>query len=168
MSSDGPACCSQATVLLADDLVFNMIPLEQILINTFGLTCDKAKDGLEELNMYLENMNKTCCDVRYRIILTDINMPRMDGIEASQRIFEAQSTLRATKPHLPEVMIVAITAYDTQQTFDKCHSVGIAKCLTKPVRPDMLTFLVEYHNKMSGKIDAEAANEEFPGHVPRL
>ena len=38
------------------------------------------------LKMYLDNMHKTCCDVRYRIVITDINMPRMDGIEASERI----------------------------------------------------------------------------------
>lgn len=125
-------------MLIADDIVFNMIPLENILVHTYGLTVDKAKDGFEELNMYLENMNKKCCDVHYRIILTDINMPRMDGIEASQRIFEAQKILRATKPSLPEVMIVAITASDTQQTFDKCAQVGIAKCLTKPVKPNQL------------------------------
>ena len=39
---DNGLCCSKATVLLADDLVFNMIPLEQILVHTYGLTCDKA------------------------------------------------------------------------------------------------------------------------------
>ena len=162
-------CCSKATVLLADDLVFNMIPLEQILNNTYGLTCDKAKDGKEELDMYIANMTKKCCNARYRIILTDINMPRMDGIEASEQIFIAQKTLRATNPKLPEVMIVAITAYDTQQTFDRCHKVGISKCLTKPVKPDMLSFIVDYHNKMSGVVDAEAVNDEFAGSpVPRL
>ena len=32
----------------------------------------------------------------------------------------------------------------------------------------MLTFLVQYHNKMSGRIDAEAANKEFQGNVPRF
>ena len=66
-----------------------MIPLEQILKNTYGLKCDKAQDGKQELNMYIENMNKECCDARYRIILTDINMPRMDGIEAAERILAA-------------------------------------------------------------------------------
>ena len=40
------------------------------------------------LEMYLANMTKKCCNVRYRIILTDVNMPRMDGIEASEKIFQ--------------------------------------------------------------------------------
>lgn len=38
-------CCSKATVLLADDLVFNMIPVERILSDDYGLKCDKASDG---------------------------------------------------------------------------------------------------------------------------
>ena len=60
-----------------------MIPLEAILNHIYGLKVDKAQDGKQELEMYIANMTKTCCDVRYRIILTDINMPRMDGIEAA-------------------------------------------------------------------------------------
>ena len=112
-SSSSEKCCSKATVLLVDDIVFNMIPLEQIFNNTYGLRCDKAHDGVQEVDMYLKNMKKTCCDVRYRIILTDINMPRMDGIEAAFRIFQAQVKLRLEEPMLPEIIIVAVTAYDT-------------------------------------------------------
>ena len=63
---------------------------------------------------------------------------------------------------------MAITAADTQQTFDKAHAVGIAKCLTKPVKANMLDFIVEYHNKMEGHIDAEEVNNEFSNRVPRL
>lgn len=146
-----------------------MIPLEQILVHTYGLNCDKAQDGKQELDMYIESMSKTCCDARYRIILTDINMPRMDGIEAAERILAAQLELRAKNPSLPEVMIVAITAYDTKQTFERARAAGISQCLTKPVRPDMLSFIVDYHNKMEeGKIEADDAQEEIRGAVPRL
>lgn len=88
------ACCSKATVLLADDLVFNMISIEHIFADQYGLRCDKVSDGQSMLTMYMESMQKTCCDYRYRIILADINMPRMDGIEASERIFAQQTLLR--------------------------------------------------------------------------
>lgn len=47
-------------------------------------------------------------------------------------------------------MIVAITAYDTAQTFQKCYDAGITQCLTKPVKADMLKYVVEFHNKMEG------------------
>ena len=96
-----------------DDVVFNLIPLRSILTKTNFLKCDEAYDGAQEVEMYLANMRKTCCNVRYKIILTDINMPRMDGIEAAERIFQAQKDLRASNSFLPEIMIVAITAYDT-------------------------------------------------------
>jgi len=52
--------------------------------------------------------------VRYRIVLTDINMPRMDGIEASEKILSQQNAMRLKDPSLPEVLIVAITAYDNK------------------------------------------------------
>ena len=65
-----------------------MIPLESILKTRYALKCDKANDGQYMLEMYLANMTKKCCNVRYRIILTDVNMPRMDGIEASEKIFQ--------------------------------------------------------------------------------
>lgn len=44
-SSDNGSCCSKATVLLADDIVFNNTTVEQVLTNTYGLRCDKVSDG---------------------------------------------------------------------------------------------------------------------------
>ena len=122
----------------------------------FGLKCDKANDGVQEVDLYMANMNKTCCDVRYRLILTDINMPRMDGIEASERILAAQDDLRRANPALPEVMIVAITAHDTQEMFKKCERAGISKCLIKPVKADLLKFAVEYHDRIGEKDDSSS------------
>ena len=145
--------------MLADDLVFNMIPLEQILSNEYHLRCDKASNGCEFLQMYLENMQKTCCNVRYRILLTDINMPQMDGVEASEQIFAEQKRLRAINPSLPEVMIVAITAHETKQMIMKCSQVGIKDCLFKPVQPHQLKFVIDYHNNQEKLMQIE---EEVP------
>ncbi len=73
-------CCSKAEVLLVDDILFNLIPLTAIVESTVNKKCDEASDGLIAVDMYYRNMTKTCCNVRYRLILTDIQMPNMDGI----------------------------------------------------------------------------------------
>jgi len=111
--------------------------------------------------MYLANMQKTCCEVRYRIVLTDINMPRMDGIEASERIFAEQNRLLQLNPKHPKVMIVAVTAYDNRDTVQRVHQAGIKECLVKPVKPDQLKFVLEYHNRFDLNILEEADGAKY-------
>jgi len=36
--------------------------------------------------MFIENRNKTCCKVKYQLVLMDLNMPIVDGFQATQRI----------------------------------------------------------------------------------
>ena len=45
-----------------------------------------AENGLIAVEKYQKNMTKSCCDVRYKVILLDIQMPVMDGIEAAKNI----------------------------------------------------------------------------------
>ena len=93
-------------------------------------------------------MQKTCCDIRYRIVLTDINMPRMDGIEASEKILAEQKRLIELNSQHPRVMIVAVTAYDSADIVSRVNNAGIRECLTKPVKPDQLKFVLEYHKSL--------------------
>ena len=46
-------------------------------------------------------MTKTCCEIRYKLILTDIQMPEMDGISEAIAIKQLERTLRQTNPDLP-------------------------------------------------------------------
>ena len=43
-------------------------------------------------------------------------------------------------------MIVAITGYDNTDTIQKCSDAGIKDCLNKPIKPEQLQFILEYHN----------------------
>ena len=60
-------------------------------------------------------------------------------------------------------MIVAITAYDTEDTLKKCSDAGIKDCLSKPIKPDQLDFILEYHKKQQS-----ASELSFAGSMLKL
>ena len=87
-------CGCKTKILLADDNSFNLLPLVAMLDDLYGFDCDTAEDGVKELDKFKENYSKTCCDKYYKIVLTDINMPNMDGVEASIRMFDYAKQIR--------------------------------------------------------------------------
>jgi CheY-like chemotaxis protein len=88
---------------------------------------ERVCDGLEALE-YLHNEGRFADRQRYdppRLVLLDINMPRMDGIEVLERI-KADEHLRC----LPVIML---TSTDNQVEIDRCYSVGASGYVAKPV-----------------------------------
>jgi len=63
-------------ILLVDDSDFNLFTLSEMIKSKFGLTFQVAYNGLEALTLIEEGW-------QFRLILMDINMPLMDGFEAS-------------------------------------------------------------------------------------
>ena len=82
--------------------------------------------------MYIKDALKTCCDIRYRLILTDINMPIMDGLQASRLMREEYQKMVVNNSELPDLRIGAISAYNEQSMIDQCHEAGIVDFLPKP------------------------------------
>lgn len=80
-----------------------------------------AKDGAEGLEMYKAN--------RPDIVITDIQMPVMDGIEMSKHILSIN----------PDAVIVITTAFNEKPYIDKATEIGIFDYLKKPVIKDDLT-----------------------------
>ena len=75
--------------MIVDDNIYNLIPLEILLKTNFGLAVDKAQNGQEAVDMYKADLNKTCAwSHRYSLILKDLNMPVMDGYDATKEILD--------------------------------------------------------------------------------
>lgn len=67
------------------------------------------------------------------LVLMDVIMPRMDGVEA----------LGAIKASRPETQVILMTAYAEQQLLEKAAGMGVSRILSKPVQLPSLVALLE-------------------------
>jgi PAS domain S-box-containing protein len=104
-------------ILLAEDNPVNRLFLERAL-NNAGHEVELALDGRQALEMNARN--------RYDLILMDIQMPEMNGIEAAQRIRSGGHGRR-------DIPIIALTAYAMKGDRENFLSAGMNGYVTKPV-----------------------------------
>jgi CheY-like chemotaxis protein len=116
-------------LLLVEDNEVNRMVVKMMLAGE-GFEIVEAIDGMAGL----AELRST----KYDIVLMDISMPVMDGLEATRtfRSQEANTGARRTP-------IVGLTAHATPQDADYCLSAGMDDHLTKPVRKDTLLFTIK-------------------------
>jgi len=112
---------SRRHILLVEDNVVNQ-KLAARLLAKRGYTVTTANDGYEALAA-LDKQS-------YDLVLMDVQMPRMDGLDATAAIREGE---KATGAHVP---IVAMTAYAMKGDRDKCLRSGMDDYVSKPIRPN--------------------------------
>lgn len=130
MNSDG-----KVHVLIVDDNEDNLFSL-RLLLRANKITADVVDSGEKALE-------KLCPDHNFDVVLMDLMMPGMDGIECSRQI-KAQENLRS----LP---IIAITAHP--ESLVKAFDVGVEDGVRKPVDINMLLMAIE-------KVLAPAGSED--------
>ena len=106
-------------ILLVEDNLTNQILLEE-QIKILGYSVDLANNGLEGIELYESG--------EYSLILTDCNMPKMDGYEMAKSI---RTTERDTDLHIP---IVAVTANALEGDIERSLSAGMDDYLSKPIK----------------------------------
>ena len=108
-------------VLVVDDEPINR-ELAMALLEEAGLSVDLAGDGLEAVEQIAGN--------RYDLVFMDMQMPRLDGLEATRRIRE--SVAGRTLP------IIAMTANAFVEDRTRCFAAGMDDFITKPIEPETL------------------------------
>ena len=113
---------SHPHILIVDDNATNRV-VAQALCEMFGCTSETAEDGIEAL--------EAVQDRRFDLILMDIKMPRMDGVQATHAI-------RALPGPARDIPIVALTANADPDDAKKYIATGMAAVVEKPIKPERL------------------------------
>jgi CheY-like chemotaxis protein len=124
-------------ILLAEDNITNQ-QVAIAILRKIGLKAEAVADGREAL--------AALRTIPYDLVLMDVQMPQMDGFEATRFIRDGSSG--ALNPSIP---IIAMTAHAMQGDREKCLAAGMDDYITKPVTP---AGLLDMMKKWVAKIGA--------------
>lgn len=123
MTNDSQTPFTGSRVLLAEDNAINRQVIVALL-NRFGFDVDTANNGLQVLEMLAGRA--------YDLILMDIQMPGMDGLEAT-RVIRTMTDNTFNNENVP---ILALTATTFKEDIQACFEAGINDVIAKPVEPE--------------------------------
>ena len=130
------------SVLLVDDNAINL-KVATRLLQQLGYKADVAKTGVEAIHA-LEKKP-------YDVIFMDVQMPVMDGLEATRQIRLRQKEATPAPHFAQPVVIIAMTANAMHGDREKCVTAGMDDYLPKPVRPESLAQMLERHGQNLAK-----------------
>jgi len=134
---DRVRCQTSLRILLAEDNPVNQ-RLATCLLEKRGHRVTVANNGGEAVEL-LENAS-------YDLILMDVQMPVVDGLEATIMIRERESGSGRRQP------IVALTAHAIKGDADQCMIAGMDGYLTKPIRPNELDAVLEKYGALRNQL----------------
>ena len=114
-----------ATVLIVDDTLFMRASIKQMLVENGHSVAGEASNGKEAIEQYAE--------LKPDVVLMDITMPDMDGIEA----------LRLIKEKDPNAKVVMCTAMGQQAMVAKAVELGAQQFIVKPFQAERLIAAIE-------------------------
>jgi signal transduction histidine kinase/two-component SAPR family response regulator/HPt (histidine-containing phosphotransfer) domain-containing protein len=155
-------------VLLCDDNTINQKVAVRIL-QQLGYESDLAANGREALDALVRKP--------YDLILMDVMMPEMDGLEATRAIRKLEQSGGSVNLN-SHIIIVAMTAQAMQGDREKCLVAGMDDYLAKPIRPkDMRAIIERWSSRIGSSAPAQSVSpsattpldaEESPVQMDRL
>jgi PAS domain S-box-containing protein len=138
----------QARILLAEDNPTNQ-QVAQGILRKLGLLADAVADG-EEALAALERE-------RYDLVLMDVQMPGLDGLEATKMIRRGHGAIDRSLP------IIAMTAHAMAGDRETCLGAGMSDYVSKPVQLDALVAALDRWLPAANDADGPAASDAAAG-----
>ena len=119
-----PPAASNGRILIAEDNRVNQLVVTN-MISGLGFEIDIAENGRIAVEKFKEN--------RYDLIIMDVSMPEMDGLEATKaiRTFERETSFG-------RIPIIAATAHAMDEDKKRCRDAGMDDYVSKPLRQDTI------------------------------
>lgn len=151
-------------ILLVEDNEVNQMVAEGML-KKMGFHVDTAHNGTEAIDVLKKKA--------YDLILMDIQMPGMDGLEATRQIRELKIAQKATQKGVavaqpfttkagPRIPIIAMTAHAMQGDREKCLAAGMDDYLSKPILPHALEMMLAKWIPLTNAYATPSRNERKP------
>ena len=115
------AALKVARILLVEDNTFNQ-QIAREMLEEVGVTVCLANNGVEALELLRQS--------DYDCVLMDLQMPQMDGLEATRRI--------RADPQLVHLPVLAMTATATTEARMRCIDAGMNDFISKPIQPALM------------------------------
>lgn len=124
-------------IIVADDAQTNRIILKNLLEDA-GHDVEVVENGRDLLERIISMSNSSSSKLPFDLVLTDIQMPVMDGLTATQNFRKLEREVSPRK----KLPIVAVTSYAFPEECSKMLASGIDHIITKPISPKRLSNLL--------------------------
>jgi signal transduction histidine kinase/DNA-binding response OmpR family regulator len=153
-----PACATHedeivarvGRVLLAEDNEINVM-VARTLLESAGYAVECAFDGIQAVEAARNGV--------FDVILMDMQMPRMNGIDAARLI-------RSLPPPACKIPIVAMTANAMREDKEACIAAGMVEFISKPINPDAFLSVISRFAQAELWLEGGAEEEEAPEAEP--
>ena len=109
-------------ILVIDDELDMLMLLRMIIEDNTGYAVETTNNPSEGLKMLTEE--------KYDLVITDLKMPGMDGLEVFEEVREM----------IPDIPVIIITAYGSPEAADEALKKGVSDFITKPFRKESMIF----------------------------
>ncbi|HFE62882.1 MAG TPA: response regulator [Caldithrix sp.] len=144
-------------ILLAEDNLINQ-KVSVRMLEKRGHTVTIAKNGVEAVQLW----EKSFRQVPFDLILMDLQMPQMDGFDATREIRQKEAVQGGRIP------IIALTAHAMKEDEERCLNAGMDAFLSKPIKSDQLSEIIQKIFKQNQETDSSMNEQKTEAQVSAI